>query len=89
VTAVTIANGGDNMAVYTALFSARQAVEVSTIGIVFAVMTGLWCLGAHWLVSHRVLGVPIRAQAYRVVPFVLVSLGVLILIRTGAIPFWK
>jgi hypothetical protein len=24
--------------------------------IVFAFMTGLWCLAAHWLVSHRALG---------------------------------
>jgi len=89
VTAVTIANGGDNIAVYTALFAARRAFELSAIGIVFAVMTGLWCVGAHWLVNHRTLGLPIRAQAHRVVPFVLVGLGFLILIRAGTIQLLK
>src|SRR5215469_5436553 len=38
VAAVTIANGGDNIAVYTALFATREAFEVLVIGIVFAVM---------------------------------------------------
>jgi cadmium resistance protein CadD (predicted permease) len=85
VAAVTVANGGDNIAVYTALFATCQRVEVPVIGIVFAVMTALWCLGAHWLVNHRALGMPIRAQAHRIVPFVLIGLGILIFIRTGAI----
>jgi hypothetical protein len=48
-------------------------------------MTGLWCLGALWLVNHRGLGAPIRAQAHRIVPFVLIGLGILILFGTGAI----
>ena len=89
VAAVTIANGGDNIAVYTALFATCEVFEVPVIGIVFAVMTGLWCLAAHWLVNHRTLGVPIRAQAHRVVPFVLIGLGILILMRTGTIQLSK
>jgi cadmium resistance protein CadD (predicted permease) len=73
VAAVTMANGGDNIAVYTALFATCKGFDVPIIGIVFAVMTGLWCLAAHWLVNHRALGVPIRAHAHRVVPFVLTN----------------
>ena len=85
VAAITIANGGDNIAVYTALFATCEGFDLAVIGIVFAVLTGLWCLIAHWLVNHRSLGVPIRAHAHRVVPFLLVGLGILIIIRTGAI----
>jgi len=85
VAAVTLANGGDNIAVYTALFATREGFEVSVIGVVSAVMTALWCLVAHWLVNHKTLGLPIRAQAHRVVPFVLIGLGILILIRGGTI----
>ena len=43
-TRVTMANGGDNIAVYTALFATCEGFEVPVIGIVFAVMTGAWCL---------------------------------------------
>jgi cadmium resistance protein CadD (predicted permease) len=89
VAAVTMANGGDNVAVYTALFATRSGYEVPAIGIVFAVMTGLWCLAAHWLVNHRALGEPIRRYAHRVVPFVLIGLGILILIRTGTLQLLK
>jgi cadmium resistance protein CadD (predicted permease) len=87
VAAVTMANGGDNVAVYTALFATRNGHEVSTMGVVFAAMTGLWCLAAHWLVNHSAFGTPIRHHAHRVVPFVLIGLGILIFIKTGAFRF--
>src|SRR5262249_30202829 len=74
VSAVTLANGGDNIAVYTAVFATHKGIEVPIIGVVFAVMTALWCLAAHWLVNHEVLGMSIRAQAHRVVPLVLIAL---------------
>ena len=51
----------------------------------FAVLTGLWCFAAHWLVNHRVLGTQIRARARRVIPFLLIGLGALIIIRAGTI----
>lgn len=84
VAAVTIANGGDNIAVYTALLGRRSGFDILTIGIFFIFMTGLWCFAAHWLVNHKALGVPIRHHAPQVVPFVLIGLGILILARTGA-----
>jgi cadmium resistance protein CadD (predicted permease) len=89
VATVTLANGGDNIAVYTALFATRSGYEVPTMGVVFAVMTGLWCLAAHWLVNHRALGAPIRHYAHRVVPFVLIGLGILILMKTGTLRLLK
>lgn len=89
VAAVTMANGGDNIAVYTALFATRGNNDIFAIGIVFAILTGLWCFAAHWFVNHRALGAPIRQQAHRVVPFVFIGLGILILVRTGALHLWK
>jgi cadmium resistance protein CadD (predicted permease) len=89
VAAVTIANGGDNIAVYTALFATRSGFEVPVIGVVFAIMTGLWCLAAHWLVNHLALGAPIRRYRHQVVPFILIGLGILILIRAGTLQLLK
>ena len=86
VAAVTMANGGDNIAVYTALFATRRSQEAPLIGLVFAVMTGLWCLTAQWLVNHRALGAPIRHHSNRLVPFILIGLGVLVLVKTGMVP---
>lgn len=83
VAAVTMANGGDNIGIYTPLFATRSAVEIVVIGIVFVLMTALWLLLAHWLVSHRTIGAPIRRYGYKVVPFVLVALGIIIMVEAG------
>ena len=89
VAVVTMANGDDNMAMYTALLATCDRFYVPVIGVVFAIMTGFWCLSAHWLVNHTAVGLPIRAQAHRIVPFVLIGLGILIFIKTGAIQLFK
>jgi cadmium resistance protein CadD (predicted permease) len=89
VTAVTIANGGDNIGVYTPLFTTCTAAEIVIFGVVFALMTGVWCLVARWLVNHWALGVPIRALGPKIFPLVLIALGGWILYRTGSIELLK
>nr|NLR88958.1 quaternary ammonium transporter [Rhizobium sp. P28RR-XV] len=86
---VTIANGGDNISIYTPLFATRSAHEILTIGCIFAVLTAVWLGAAHSLVNHPKLGAPIRRHGRRVVPFVLIALGILILYEAGtATLFW-
>jgi cadmium resistance protein CadD (predicted permease) len=87
VVAVTVANGGDSLGIYTPLFATRPLGDVMIIGLVFAFMTALWLGVAHWLVSHRTLGAPIRRYGHRVVPFVLIALGVWILYEAGSFDF--
>ena len=83
VAAVTIANGADNISIYTPLFATRSGFEIAAFGAVFAVLVGAWCLLARWLVDHPVLGAPIRRYSTRVVPFVFIALGLLILYEAG------
>ena len=85
VAAVTAANGGDNISIYTPLFATRAPVEIAVIGLVFAVMTLMWLSVAHWLTNHQTLGIPIRRYGHRVVPLVLIALGVLIMHEAGTI----
>ena len=83
VAAVTIANGGDNLSIYTPIFATRSAFDIAVIGLVFAAMTFAWVGMAFWLTRHRTLGPPIRRYGRRIVPFVLVALGVYILDEAG------
>jgi len=83
VAMATVANSGDNISVYTPLFATRSAVEIAEMGLVFAVMTALWCLAGHWLVHHPALGAPIRRYGHRTLPFILIGLGILILSEAG------
>jgi cadmium resistance protein CadD (predicted permease) len=83
VAAVTIANGGDNLGIYTPMFATRSGFDVALIGLVFAAMTLAWVGAASWLTHHPTLGAPIRRHGLRLVPFVLVLLGVWILYDAG------
>ena len=85
VAAVTIANGGDNISIYTPLFATRAIDEIAVIAIVFVLMTALWLGVAHFLVNHPTIGRPIRRYGHRAVPFVLVALGTLILYEAGTV----
>jgi cadmium resistance protein CadD (predicted permease) len=88
VAAVTIANGGDNVAIYTPLFAVHRGVETAAIVAVFALMTAMWCSFAHWLVHHRTIGAPIRRYGHRMLPVVLIGLGVLVMVKGGAFESW-
>lgn len=78
VTGVTLANGGDNLAVYIPLFaSAPRTIPIYVA--VFAAMTAVWCLAGYALVNNRVMGHHVRRVGQVALPFVLVVLGLWIL----------
>jgi cadmium resistance protein CadD (predicted permease) len=79
VAAITIANGGDNIGVYTPVFATRTSAEIVTIVIVFAVLVALLLLAAHWLVRHPALGAPIRRYGPALSPWVLIAIGVFVI----------
>lgn len=85
VAAITIANGGDNIGVYTPVFAVGSSTRTIVIVAVFALMTAIWCAFAHWLVNHPTIGAVIRRYGHRVLPFVLIGLGIAILIEAGTI----
>ena len=79
VAAINIAMGGDNIGVYTPLFAAAPAKAIAVYGAVFAVLTAALCYGALKLVAHPAAGAPIRRYGRRVMPYVLIALGIWIL----------
>jgi cadmium resistance protein CadD (predicted permease) len=84
VAIVTLANGGDNIGVYTPAFAFRSVQQIVTLGLVFAVMTAFWCLFAHRLVNHPTLGNPVRRYGHRVAPIVLIGIGVFVMHEAGS-----
>ena len=84
VMTVTVANGGDNLGIYTPLFATRSSGDIAVFGAVFAALTAIWCLAARWMVTHPTLGASIRRYSQRVVPFVLIGLGGLVLYEAGS-----
>jgi cadmium resistance protein CadD (predicted permease) len=85
VTAVTIANGGDNVGVYVPLFATKPVLILIFYLAVFLFMTAIWCGFALYLIHHRVIGAHIRRWAPPVIPWVFIGLGVYILWESGLI----
>lgn len=81
VAASTLANGADNIAVYTPLFATGSAWMIGAFGAVFAVMTALWCCAAWWLLRHPAAAAPVRRYGPRAVPWALIGVGLWILAR--------
>jgi cadmium resistance protein CadD (predicted permease) len=80
VAGVTIANGADNIAVYTPLFRALGPAESVVTIVVFAVLVALWCAAASWLGSHRRVIAFVRRWGRWLVPLVFITIGVLIVL---------
>jgi cadmium resistance protein CadD (predicted permease) len=80
VAAITFSNGGDNIGIYTPLFAQYNSIsQVTTLIIVFLVMTAVWCTAAYYLVNHPFIASRINRIGHIILPFVLIGLGVYIL----------
>jgi cadmium resistance protein CadD (predicted permease) len=84
VAAITIVNGGDNIAAYTPIFANQTPQEIIATVAIFGALTILWCFAALGLVRHTTLGKPLRRYGHVILPFILIGLGLLILHRSGA-----
>ena len=77
---VTFSNGGDNIGVYTPMFAQYNSPgQVTTLIVVFLVMTAVWCTQTYYLVNHPLVASRVRRIGHIVMPFVLIGLGVYII----------
>ncbi|MBW4444724.1 MAG: cadmium resistance transporter [Plectolyngbya sp. WJT66-NPBG17] len=82
VAAVTIANGGDNIGIYVPLFANSTPTSLVITVIVFFIMIAVWCTIANSLSRHPAIAQFITRYGDRVVPFVLIGLGIYILLES-------
>ncbi len=81
--AVTVANGGDNISIYIPLFAGSKLVSLGVILGVFFVMVGVWCAIAYLLTRQPTIAYILSRYGDRVVPFVLIGLGLSIMYERG------
>lgn len=79
VAAITVANGSDNIGVYLPLFAHAGGVGLAITLLVFAAMTGLWCLIAWRLTRLPPLASLLDRLGTPLIPWVLIGLGALVL----------
>lgn len=82
VAAVTFANGGDNIGIYVPLFASSNLAELAVICLTFLVLIGVWCYVAYHLTRHKAIARILTKYGERIVPFVLIGLGIFILLES-------
>jgi cadmium resistance protein CadD (predicted permease) len=79
VAAVTF-SGGEEIGIYTTLFATNNGVgSIITLVSVVMMLTAFWCFLANYLVRHSFRANVFRSIGSRVLPFVLIGLGIYIL----------
>ncbi|GAA4735796.1 cadmium resistance transporter [Phytohabitans rumicis] len=79
VAGVTIANGGDNISVYTPLLRTIGLAGSLVTVAVFAVLVAVWCAAGSLLASHPKVIAGARRYGHWIVPAVFIAVGALIL----------
>jgi cadmium resistance protein CadD (predicted permease) len=83
VAAITVANGGDNLAAYIPAFRAMSAAVLAVTLIVFAVAVALWCALGALLTAHPAAVAVVQRWGHWVIPIVYIAIGVAIMWKTG------
>jgi cadmium resistance protein CadD (predicted permease) len=84
VIAATVADGGDNIATYVPMFAGSSGTQRVATVAVFAVLTGVWCWMAAKLAKHQVVGYIFRKWGARLLPSMLIAIGIILLWRGGS-----
>ena len=89
VAAVTIANGGDNISIYIPLFAGKTPIGLLVILSVFFFMVGVWCVVAYLLTRQPTIAYVLSRVGKKVVPFVLIGLGLFIMYERGTFSLFR
>lgn len=81
VMGVTVANGADNISVYTPLFRTIGPSSTLLTVAVFAAGVAAWCLAASWLGSHKQVIAVVERFGHWIVPAVFMLIGAVILVE--------
>jgi cadmium resistance transport/sequestration family protein len=79
---VTIANGVDNISVYTPMFRTVGLADSLVTMAVFAVMIAVWCAAGSWMGSHKRVITLVERHGHWIVPSVFILIGALILLKS-------
>ncbi|BAY09576.1 cadmium resistance transporter [Calothrix sp. NIES-2098] len=89
VAAITIANGSDNISVYIPLFASSTTGNFVIIIGVFFILIAIWCYLAYKFTSQTTIASILSQYSNYILPFVLIILGGIIILKTAALSLIK
>jgi cadmium resistance protein CadD (predicted permease) len=90
VVATITFSGGEETGIYSSMFVIYDVLsEIVIIVLTIMVITGVWCVIAHYLVNHTHVATRFRCLADKVLPLVLITLGIYILAEAFLVPYFQ
>ncbi|MBW4628063.1 MAG: cadmium resistance transporter [Brasilonema octagenarum HA4186-MV1] len=83
VSAVTIANGGNNIGIYVPLFATTNLPSLGVILCVCYLTVGVWCFLSYHMTRNPLMAPLMARYGRKVFPFVLIWLGFSIMMKSG------
>ena len=83
VAGVMLANSADSFVALVPIFAESRPALLPLIGAVVLALSVIACLLARWITTHRRVGPAIQRIAPRIVPFVLILVGLYVLSDTA------
>ncbi len=85
VRGITIANGADNISLYTPNFRTSTPGYVVIMIVVFLILFAVWCAAGRLIGTHKAVTETLERVEHWLVPVVFIGLGLFILIESGVI----
>jgi cadmium resistance protein CadD (predicted permease) len=82
VSAVTIANGGNNIGIYVPLFASSNLPSLGVILCVCYFCIGMWCCLSYFMTRNPLMAPLLTRYGRKIFPFVLIWLGFSILMKS-------
>jgi len=86
VAGITIANGADNISLYTPVFRTQPALDTLVTIAVFLVLVAVWCVVARAIGTNKGVTEALERIEHWLVPAVFIGLGLYILVDSGVVP---
>lgn len=85
IAGITIANGADNIAIYTPVFRTMAPGDTAITVIVFLALVAVWCTLGRIIGTHDKVVETLEKIEHWLVPAVFIGLGLVILIGSGSL----
>jgi cadmium resistance transport/sequestration family protein len=86
VAGITIANGADNISIYTPIFRTNSVGDTIVMIVVFLILVAVWCAAGRLIGTNKAITEKLEKVEHWLVPVVFIGLGLFILIESGVIP---
>ena len=86
VAGITIANGADNISLYTPVFRTISPTDTVLTIVVFLLLVSVWCVVGRAVGTHPKVTETLERVEHWLVPAVFIGLGLYIIIESGVVP---